>query len=93
MHGLESHSQPGFVLPVRVRILDWKREVERATRECDPTQLAARVYDAEWAIFQRWQELGIRGVSVEERIALAEAVDGLLTIMIHKLKWPDFRTS
>jgi hypothetical protein len=65
----------------------------RAMEERDPTQLAARVYDAEWAIFQRWQQLGARGGSVEERVALAIAVDELLSIMIHKLKWPDFRTN
>jgi hypothetical protein len=67
--------------------------VEKAMHELDPARLRACVHDAEWAIFQRWQELGARGGSVEERIAMAVAVDDLLSIMIHKLKWPDFRTN
>src|ERR1700722_7786698 len=93
MYGLEPFSQPTFVLPVRIRILDWKRQVEKAMRELDPDRLAARVYDAEWAIFQRWQELGSRSGHTEERIEMAAGVEELLSIKIHKLKWPDFRSN
>lgn len=67
--------------------------MEKATRELDPTRLTARVNDAEWAIFQRWQELGGRASGTEEWIAIAAAADHLLSIKVHKLKWPDFRTN
>jgi hypothetical protein len=91
MNGLECRGQPTFVPSARVRIPGWKREVERAMRELDPSCLTECVYDAEWAIFQRWQELGARIAHTEERIELAAAVDQLVSIMIHKLNWPDFR--
>jgi hypothetical protein len=93
MYGLECRGQPTFVPSARVRIPGWKREVERAVRELDPARLTACVYDAEWAIFQRWQELGARSGHTEERIEMATAVDELLSIKIHRLKWPDFRTN
>jgi hypothetical protein len=93
MYGLEPYSQPNFALPVRIRILDWQREVEKAMRELDPDRLTARVYDAEWAIFQRWQEMGARGGNTEERIAMAAGVEELLSIMVHRLNWPDFRSN
>jgi hypothetical protein len=41
----------------------------------------------------RWHELGIRGSGTEERIAMAAAVDELLSIKLHKLNWPDFRVN
>jgi hypothetical protein len=62
-------------------------------RELNPDRLTARVYDAEWAIFQRWQELGPRASTAEERIAMAAGVEELLSIKIHKLKWPDCRSN
>jgi hypothetical protein len=93
MNGLDPDGQPSFAALDRVPIIHWKQQVERAIQECDPADLKARVYDAEWAIFQRWQELGAHGGSIEERIAMAVAVDDLLSIMIHKLNWPDFRVN
>jgi hypothetical protein len=93
MYGLECRGQPTFVPSARAPVPDWKRQVEKAMRELDPARLTACLYDAEWAIFQRWQQLGARDGHAEERIEMAAAVDQLLSIMIHKLKWPDFRTN
>jgi hypothetical protein len=92
MYGLVCRGQPEFVPSERVPVPDWKRPVEKAMREPDPALLTARVHDAEWAIFQRWQELGARSGHTEERIEMAAAVEQLASIMIHKLNWPDFRT-
>jgi hypothetical protein len=50
--GLEPHAESTFVVPARIRILDWKQQVEKAMHELDPARLTARVHDAEWAIFQ-----------------------------------------
>jgi hypothetical protein len=91
MYAQECRGQPTFVPSARVRTRGWKREVEKATRELDPDRLTACVHDAEWAIFQRWQELGARSGHTEERTELAVGVEQLLSIKIHKLKWPDFR--
>jgi hypothetical protein len=92
MHGLECRGQPSFAASARVPVTDWKRQVQKAMRELDPARLTACVHDAEWAIYQRWQELGARS-SIEERGAMAAAVDVLLSITIHKLGWPDFRSN
>jgi hypothetical protein len=62
-----------------------------AAFEVTPEGLTARVYDAEWVIFQPWQELGARSGHTEERVEMA-AVEQLLSIKIHRLKWPDFPT-
>jgi hypothetical protein len=93
MYGLECQGQPAFLPPARVPIPDWKRQLEKAKRELDSARLTTCVHDAEWAVFLRWQELGARSGHTEERIAMAAAVEELLSIMIHKLKWPDFRTN
>jgi hypothetical protein len=93
MYALELSSRPCFTPPTRIRIPDWKRQVEKAMRELEPDRLTARVYDAEWAIFQRWQELGNRTDHTEERTEIAAGVEELLSIKIHKLKWPDFRSN
>jgi hypothetical protein len=92
MNGLDPDGQTSLASN-RIQIPGWKRQVEKAMHELDPARPTACVHDAEWAIFQRWQELGARGGSIEERIAMAVAVDDLLSIIIHKLKWPDFRTN
>jgi hypothetical protein len=92
MYGLEPDGQPLFVLPDRVQTPHWKLQVERALAERDPTKLTSRVHAAEWALVQRWQELGAGGGS-EERIAMTAAVNDLLAIKIHKLQWPDFRAN
>jgi hypothetical protein len=91
MYALDPQSQTRFVVPAYMQISDWERKVEIAMREVDPALLTERVHDAEWAIFQRWQALGARGEGTEEWIAIAAAVDGLLSIKIQILKWPDFR--
>lgn len=61
--------------------------------EPDRANLAVRLHEAEWAIFQRWQELGGHAWGTDEGIAIAAAVEDLLSIKIHELKWPDFRTN
>ncbi len=92
MYEFEPDGQPHLVLPARVRITPWKQQVDRAVEELDPMNLTLRVHAAEWAMFQRWQELAAGGGTVE-RIAMAAAVDDLLSIKIHKLKWPGFRVN
>jgi hypothetical protein len=92
MYTIEGLGQSTFVPYGRVQVPGWKREVQKAMRELDAARLTACVHDAEWAIFQRWQELGARGGHTEERAEMAAGVEQLLSIQIHKLKWPDFRT-
>jgi hypothetical protein len=92
MYGLEAIGQTGFVSPARVRVPHWKLQVELAIAELDLTNLTVRVHAAEWAIFQRWEELGALAAS-EERIAITAAVNELLAIKTLKLNWPDFRVN
>jgi hypothetical protein len=60
-------------------------------REPDVARLTARVHAAEAAIFVRWQELGEGARGNSEWNAMNAATEELLSIKIHKLKWPDFR--
>jgi hypothetical protein len=92
MYGLEPQDQTTFVPAAFVRVPHWKRQVERAVRELDPGSITARVHAAEEALFLRWQELGnsARGSVSEEWCAMAAGADELLSIKIHKLKWPNF---
>jgi hypothetical protein len=90
---MECGSQPTFVPYASVRVLGWKREMEKAMRDRDPARLTTCVQDAEWAIFQRWQELGARSGQTEERAEMAAGGEQLLSFKILKLKWPDFRTN
>lgn len=96
MHAIQSTWQPDFVpRPDIRRLLDWKEQVERATQESDTGNLTVWVHAAEAAIFRRWQEMeGDPSVGYAEELeAIRAATEELLSIKIHRLKWPDFRTN
>jgi hypothetical protein len=61
-------------------------------RETDPVRLTDQLHVAEDAIFLRWQEMKANPspTDTEEQEAIRSATNELLTIKIHKLKWPNF---
>jgi hypothetical protein len=68
----------------------WRLAIDKANRASDPSILLPLVYAAETALFLRSQELGDRPDTIEEREEIRAAINDLLAIKIHKLKWPDF---
>jgi hypothetical protein len=91
MHTIQTTGPPVFVPTAYVRTPHWKRQVERAMREPNSGSLVAAVHAAEDALFLRWQVLGERAQGGEEWIAMAAAADELLSIKLHRLRWPDSR--
>ncbi len=68
----------------------WQGIVQGAAGELDQTQLKRRIAEAEAAIFQRLQELAQERGSSEERQALSDASNLLLTLKREVLKFPDW---
>jgi hypothetical protein len=68
----------------------WRIAIDKANRASDPSVLLPLVYAAETALFLRSQELGDLPDTIEEREEIRAAINDLLMIKIHKLKWPDF---
>jgi hypothetical protein len=68
----------------------WRLAIDKANRASDPAVLLPLVYAAETALFLRSQELGDRPDTIEEREGIRAAINDLLVLKIHKLKWPDF---
>ncbi|MGC2721489.1 MAG: hypothetical protein WA209_18035 [Candidatus Acidiferrales bacterium] len=73
-----------------VRKPSWRREVEKATRVSDLSMLVGLVHAAEKALFLRCQELADCPNTIDEREAIRAATNELLSVKVHKLKWPDF---
>ena len=69
----------------------WQRVLHEALVELNPDQLKEKVAAAEAAIFQRLQDLGQRPDDAEERHALHDASNALLTLKREVLKFPDWR--
>jgi hypothetical protein len=95
MHDREVHQRADSFVPrkARVRTSGWRRQFHRAMREPDLGKLTAGVHAAEAAIFLRWQELGEGARGNSEWNAMHAATEELLSIKVHKLKWPDFRVT
>lgn len=70
---------------------DWKKTLHEALVEVNPEKLREKVVEAEAAIFQRLQALGQSSDSSEERHALQDASNALLTLKREVLNFPDWR--
>jgi hypothetical protein len=70
---------------------EWKNVLHEALVEVNPDKLKEKVAEAEAAIFQRLQALRESSESAEERHALQDASNALLTLKRELLKFPDWR--
>jgi hypothetical protein len=66
----------------------WQSTLQSAASELDQGQLKRRIDEAEAAIFQRLQELAQERGSSEERQALTDASNLLLSLKKEVLKFP-----
>ena len=71
---------------------EWQTIVQQAIVEVDPEKLRAKIAEAESLIFGRLQVIGQDGSSYEERNALHDASNTLLTLKREVLKFPDWRS-
>jgi hypothetical protein len=70
---------------------EWKKTLQEALVEVNPEKLSEKVAEAEAAIFHRLQALDQSSSSSEERHALQDASNALLTLKREVLKFPDWR--
>ena len=71
---------------------EWQRIVQETLVESDPEKLRSKISEAESAIFERLQLLGQESGRTEERDALKDASNVLLTLKKEVLKFPDWRS-
>ena len=69
---------------------EWQEQYLAAIMEMDVAQLPAKVFQAEAAIFNRYQSLSSRNGNAEERNALAIAIEGLRVLKTKRLNHPDW---
>jgi len=69
----------------------WQRILHEALVELDPEKLKGKVAEAEAVIFERMQDLGQGADDTDERHALQDASNSLLTLKREVLKFPDWR--
>jgi hypothetical protein len=70
---------------------EWQGIIHEALVELDLDKLRAKIAEAESAIFNRLQALGETAGGAEERHALQDASNTLLTLKREVLKFPDWR--
>jgi hypothetical protein len=70
---------------------EWQNIIHEALVELDVVKLRAKITEAESAIFSRLQTLGQTAEGTEERNALQDASNTLLTLKREILKFPDWR--
>jgi hypothetical protein len=70
---------------------EWQAIVDEAVVELDLDKLRAKIAEAEATIFKRLQALGQTAEGTEERNALQDASNTLLTLKREVLKFPDWR--
>jgi hypothetical protein len=70
---------------------EWQSTLREALMELNPERLKIKVAKAEEAIFQRLQSLNHQTDGAEERHALQDASNMLLTLKREALKYPDWR--
>lgn len=76
-----------------IRYPPWQPGWQDALTELDSEKLHQKVIDAEAAIFKRLQELSAdRTDHHEERLALSDAIAGLRTLKVERLKFPDWNS-
>ena len=68
----------------------WLAAYEAVLTEADVTKLAARVLDAEYAIFARIQSISLSDYDLEERADIVSAISYLRTLQTEKLGFPKF---
>ena len=68
----------------------WRESYEQAVSEFDPGKLVERVADAETAILSRMQALQTSSDGHVERKAIGEALNGLRTLQIERLNYPNW---
>jgi len=71
---------------------EWQSLIHEASVELDLDKLRDKITEAESAIFNRLQTLGQNAESFEERTALQDASNTLLTLKREMLKFPDWRS-
>jgi len=69
----------------------WQNIIHEALVELDLDKLRAKITEAESVIFNRLQTLGENAEGAEERDALQDASNTLLTLKREVLKFPDWR--
>lgn len=69
----------------------WQNLIHEALVELDLDKLRDKITDAESVIFNRLQTLGENAEGAEERDALQDASNTLLTLKREVLKFPDWR--
>jgi hypothetical protein len=70
----------------------WQQVLQEALMEVNPERLREKVAEAEAAVFQRLQSLAQLPDSAEERNALHDAADSLLSLKREVLKYPDWNS-
>jgi len=70
----------------------WQGVIQEALVEVDPEKLRAKISEAESVIFDRLQRVGQDSERAEERDALRDASNTLLTLKKEVLKFPDWRS-
>ena len=70
---------------------EWQTIVQQAVLESDPEKLRGKIAEAESLIFGRLQAIGQDGTKNDERNALHDASNTLLTLKREILKFPDWR--
>jgi hypothetical protein len=71
---------------------EWQSVIREALEESDAEKLRAKIAEAESVIFRRLQSIGQDSSEDEERSALREASNTLLTLKREVLKFPDWRS-
>ena len=70
---------------------EWERIIHEALVELDPDKLREKITEAESVIFERLQAIGRDHSGSDERNALQDASDTLLTLKREILKFPDWK--
>jgi len=70
---------------------EWESVIHEALVELDPDKLREKIAKAESVIFDRLQAIGRDGSGTDERNALQDAANTLLTLKREILKFPDWR--
>ena len=72
---------------------EWQKAYRDALLEVDLEKLAARIFDAETAILMRVKALKTSSDGHRERVAIADALRGLLVLQREKLDYPAWEKS
>jgi hypothetical protein len=71
-----------------LRYPEWQKPFDDAISETDKQKLQAKVLFAEWKIYQRLEAISTNGDHAEERSAIIDAMNELLTLKFDRLNYP-----